>query len=77
MAHRLITVGRLARWIAEEAISAGMRREDVMSVDSNDEAIALLSELIERGDVVLVKGSRGMQMQGIVSALGRPTWHTP
>jgi UDP-N-acetylmuramoyl-tripeptide--D-alanyl-D-alanine ligase len=73
---RLITVGSLARIIAEEALSAGMPAADVVAVDSNAEAIAALESIIESGDIVLVKGSRGQSMEEIVAALGRPAWPT-
>jgi UDP-N-acetylmuramoyl-tripeptide--D-alanyl-D-alanine ligase len=36
---------------------------------SSTEAGAFLENLIERGDVVLVKGSRGVKMERIVEAL--------
>lgn len=76
VANILITVGQLGRLIAEEALAVGMDAKNVISVDTNAEAIDVLNALIEAGDIVLVKGSRGMKMEEIVSALGRPAWHT-
>ncbi len=73
---KLITVGRRARLIAEEARKAGMPAEDVYSVDTNQEAVELLHTIIQPGDIILVKGSRGMRMEEIVAALGRPAWPT-
>jgi UDP-N-acetylmuramoyl-tripeptide--D-alanyl-D-alanine ligase len=66
----LITVGNLARVIGETARRWGMPRERVHTLDDNSEAIALLRDTVAEGDVVLVKGSRLLQMEGIVSALG-------
>jgi len=74
---KLVTVGPLARWMAEEALSVGMAEEDVITVDTNAEAVEALAGIIEAGDVVLVKGSRGKGMDEIVTALGRPAWLTP
>lgn len=65
----LITIGERARWIAEEAQTAGLAHNMVHAVASNTEALALLRTLIQPGDYVLVKGSRGMAMEQIVSAL--------
>lgn len=72
----LMTVGSLARIIAEEALALGMQPEQVLSFDSNAQAIEALTGLIQAGDVILIKGSRGMKMEEIVSALGRPAWPT-
>lgn len=68
----LITVGPRARIIGEEALACGMPAERVHIFDSKQEAIELLKEILEPGDVVLVKGSRGMRMEEIVSALSVP-----
>lgn len=69
VASILITVGPRAKMIAQEALACGMPPERVYSFDSKEEAVALLLELLEPGDVVLVKGSRGMRMEEIVKAI--------
>jgi UDP-N-acetylmuramoyl-tripeptide--D-alanyl-D-alanine ligase len=63
----LVTVGPRARIMAEEARKAGLMR--TWSLASNAEAIDLLRGELGSGDVVLVKGSRGMAMEEIVRAL--------
>jgi len=40
-------------------------------LEENAEAIALLEKMVTSDDVILVKGSRAMKMDDIVSALGR------
>jgi UDP-N-acetylmuramoyl-tripeptide--D-alanyl-D-alanine ligase len=68
----LITVGPLGKTIGGEAILAGMDTESVYMVDSNAEAVDLVRNLLKAGpsgDRVLVKGSRGMEMEQIVAAL--------
>jgi len=65
----LVTVGRLGRIIGEEALVCGMDKEQVLMVEDNRAAIAHLKRLITTGDVILVKGSRGMAMEEIVNAL--------
>ena len=69
VADELVTVGKRARWIAEEAILSGLAKSKVTELDDKDKAIKYLHELIGGGDVVLIKGSRSMEMDRIVAAL--------
>ncbi|MBN1888170.1 MAG: UDP-N-acetylmuramoyl-tripeptide--D-alanyl-D-alanine ligase [Thermoflexales bacterium] len=69
VADALVTVGALGRLIGEEALACGMPGDSVWICESNEEAAERLKDLITAGDFVLVKGSRGMQMDAIVSAL--------
>ncbi len=64
----LVTVGPRARGIAQAALAAGMAATAIHAVDSNPQAIACLETLLRPGDIVLVKGSRSMQMEEIVRA---------
>ncbi len=73
VADQLVAVGQLGRIIGEEALQAGMAADAVHLVESNEQAIALLQTLIQGGDVVLIKGSRGMKMEQIVAALSQPS----
>ncbi len=72
VADKLVTVGRRARWIAEEALAAGMKAADVHPAGNNDDAIGILLGLIQEGDILLIKGSRSLAMEGIVDALTGP-----
>jgi UDP-N-acetylmuramoyl-tripeptide--D-alanyl-D-alanine ligase len=65
----LITVGERGRLIAEEALACGMEGGKVFIEEDNDSAIARLREIVAPGDIILVKGSRGMKMEEIVAAL--------
>lgn len=71
VAHILVTVGPRGRLIAEEALAAGMAADQVHIIVDAEAAVPVLEEIIKSGDFVLVKGSRGVQMDRIVSALGR------
>lgn len=65
----LVTVGDLAAAASEGAIDAGLDVERVFHCDDNSGAIKILKGLLQDGDVVLVKGSRGMKMEQIVQYL--------
>ena len=65
----LITVGQLARQMALGAEKSGMPGSRIFICDSNAEGYRKLEQLLLAGDVVLVKGSRGMRMEEIIQAL--------
>ncbi len=67
----LITLGQLGHYIAEGGRGASSL-EYVSEAASNEEAAGLLKQRVSAGDVVLVKGSRAMEMEHIVSALMEP-----
>jgi UDP-N-acetylmuramoyl-tripeptide--D-alanyl-D-alanine ligase len=67
----LVTVGKLGRLIAEEALACGLPQASVHQVADNDEAVQLLKRILGEGDVVLVKGSRGIAMENIVAKIRR------
>ena len=69
----LVTVGEKARLIAYEAIIAGMPSSRVVWAATPDQAVAVLQDLIEEGDTVLIKGSRSVGLEAVVSALAQPS----
>lgn len=73
VADVLLTVGRRARWIAEEALAVGMSPLAVHQVEDVETAVALLQTQIQPHDAILVKGSLGMRMARIVEAIRRDT----
>jgi UDP-N-acetylmuramoyl-tripeptide--D-alanyl-D-alanine ligase len=68
----LVTVGPRARWIADEAVAAGLSLHQVEALETVEEAIARLRLLLGPGDIVLVKGSRSARLDQIVTALSLP-----
>lgn len=70
-AEVIVAVGDLGRIIGEEALQAGMPTDHVFIASDAEEAVSLLNEIIQSNDVVLVKGSRGIQLDRVVAALGR------
>lgn len=71
VAQELVAVGQRARWIAEEAVQAGLPSERVALATSSETAVPVVEARIEEKDVILIKGSLGMRMDKIVTALGR------
>lgn len=62
----LITVGPLAKHIAEGAVAAGMARDRVLEAETTSLGAELLKEHSRPGDTVLIKGSRGMKMEKVL-----------
>jgi UDP-N-acetylmuramoyl-tripeptide--D-alanyl-D-alanine ligase len=69
VAEEVITIGPLAHIIARAAWEAGMPKEAITELEDTQSAIAFLQQHLKPGDVVLVKGSHGMRLDRIVTAL--------
>ena len=68
---RLFAIGgSAARMLAEAAVTAGLRARDVAYIEqSGDAAAAAVLEAVKPGDLVLVKGSRGVRTDLIADRL--------
>jgi len=62
----LVTVGPHAKFIAEGARQKGFPRKNILSFDLAEEAHVSVQNLMKKGDVVLVKGSRAMRLEKVV-----------
>lgn len=65
----LIAVGKLGRHLAEGAREAGMDAHHILLFSTAEEAASQISPLVREGDLVLVKGSRGIHMERIAERL--------
>jgi UDP-N-acetylmuramoyl-tripeptide--D-alanyl-D-alanine ligase len=65
----IIGVAGDAAQIVEGAVSAGIPRARTKFFDTPQEAAGFLQTFLESGDLLLVKGSRGVKMEQIVEAL--------
>ena len=61
--------GDPARAMAAAAVAAGMNRSMVRYASTSAQASDVVLELVEQGDLVLVKGSRGVRTEKVVSRL--------
>ncbi len=64
-----IAIGKRMELAVDNYLKENYNKENLMVFDNSEEAKELLRDLVGLGDLVLVKGSRGMKMEKIVSVL--------
>jgi UDP-N-acetylmuramoyl-tripeptide--D-alanyl-D-alanine ligase len=65
----LVTVGPLSKHMSEGAKEMGMPNDSIRSFADSQEAVKKLGGLLKKGDLILVKGSRGIKMETIIEQL--------
>jgi UDP-N-acetylmuramoyl-tripeptide--D-alanyl-D-alanine ligase len=65
----LLTYGALATGRGQGAKEAGLSSDRIIVAKSHDEIATRLLEMLQAGDKVLIKGSRGMRMEKVTGAL--------
>jgi len=65
----LLTLGQEALYIGIGAREHKMKEQQMQHFSNQTEIIEFLSERLEPGDIVLVKGSQGMRMEKVVKGL--------
>lgn len=60
-----VSVGPLSRYILEGAQEEGIGGKSLLHFENSVEAAEALKDILRKGDLVLVKGSRGMKMEEI------------
>ena len=66
-----------AEKLIEGAIEAGQPEESTRFFESSEEAGKFIVDLVNAGDVLLVKGSRGVKMERIIEALDASYTRSP
>ena len=65
----LVVVGPRAKWIAEGALEKGFNQKEIYSFDSSKTVAKFLEGIVEKGDVLLIKGSQGVRLERAVEAI--------
>ncbi|MBI4094850.1 MAG: hypothetical protein HY435_01500 [Candidatus Liptonbacteria bacterium] len=65
----LITVGPRAKFIADAAVTHGFSKKKVLSFDIADDARIPTQDTIKEGDLILIKGSRAMELEKVVEEI--------
>ncbi|MBE7039471.1 MAG: UDP-N-acetylmuramoyl-tripeptide--D-alanyl-D-alanine ligase [Ruminococcaceae bacterium] len=65
----LVTIGTEAKNIARGALENGMNKDNIYSFETIDEAISKISGIIKKGDIILIKASRVMQLERVTAFL--------
>ena len=67
--EHIIAVGPNASQVALGAYEGGCEKGNTAIFGTNSEALQYLNNIVREGDIILVKGSRGMKMEEIVNGL--------
>ncbi len=64
----LVTIGPRASYIEQGALLSGMPSSRIIHCDSREESLSWLKKHVDQQEVILFKGSRGMQLDKLVQA---------
>jgi len=67
----LLTVGKLSYEIGKGAYYYGMDKRNISHFTFNSKAAEYISNIVLKGDIILIKGSREMKMEEIVAYIGK------
>ncbi len=70
-ADLLLFCGKEAQNYKKGAIASGKSEKDIHTFDSSDEAGEFIADMVKKGDTVLLKGSRGMNMENVLEYFKR------
>ncbi|MBN2188568.1 MAG: UDP-N-acetylmuramoyl-tripeptide--D-alanyl-D-alanine ligase [Chitinispirillaceae bacterium] len=67
--RNIVAVGVYAREVAEGAVQAGVNARAIATAATADDAAGAVKKVIKPGDVVLLKGSRGVHLETLMERL--------
>ena len=67
----LIAIGKDAEFISKEALENNMNKENVHHFATKEEAMENFKNILQKGDTILVKASRGMHLEEVVEFLNK------
>ena len=67
----LVTVGKLAKYIAEEAKYLRMPEKNIISLETTEEASEYLNKILQKDDAVLLKAAHGMHFSEILKSISK------
>lgn len=67
--EHLITIGKFSKFIDKEAIRLGMKKNKIKHFDNETESREYIKNIIKENDVILLKGSNGMNLINLVNYL--------
>ncbi|MFH0906815.1 MAG: Mur ligase family protein [bacterium] len=65
----LFVVGERARFISNEAEKQGLSKDKIFEFSDVEQAALAVQEKMEKGDIVLIKGSRAMHLEKVVKEI--------
>ncbi len=65
----LVTVGPRSKTIAKGAIEKGFNQKEIYNFDSSKQVAKFLEETVQKGDIILIKGSQGVRLERAVEAI--------
>jgi len=68
-ADMIFCVGEYAHYVADEAVACGFPRAKIFAVPDSLSAARALRPVVEKGDLILIKGSQSRRMEWTVEAL--------
>jgi UDP-N-acetylmuramoyl-tripeptide--D-alanyl-D-alanine ligase len=60
-----VIVGQFSKTVAQGATAAGMSAKHIHTVDNGEDALAALKKIVQKGDTILLKASRGIKLETV------------